>query len=203
MHLDDGAVVRGDRVVLAAGAWSRDLLPASVAAGLTLYRQSTLYYDPGPYLEAWARTPAIPAIGVAQGAWLVPSVAGTPLRLSAHGACREVAGITGHDTPGHWRDYLVSLFRTLLVGFDADAVLGARDGYYLADTSSGGPVLAALGASAGAAVWAYAACGGASFKLAPLIARSIAARVVGTEVQVTGLDFLDHPWVLPGALMEA
>src|SRR2546430_2567241 len=83
----------GDRVVLASGPWSRTLVPGAVRTGLTLYRQSTLSCTPWGPRGSWAATPAIPELGTPQGAWLVPPVAGTPLRLSAHSACRAVAEV--------------------------------------------------------------------------------------------------------------
>jgi glycine/D-amino acid oxidase-like deaminating enzyme len=44
----------------------------------------------------------------------------------------------------------------------------------------------------GGAVIAYAACGGSSFKFAPLIARSLAQRVAGLTPEPTGLPALDQ-----------
>jgi glycine/D-amino acid oxidase-like deaminating enzyme len=190
VRLADGTALHGDHVVVAAGPWSRDLLPASLAASLTLYRQSTLYCRPWPSAKAWAGTPAIPALGSAEGAWLVPPVAGTPLRLSAASACRAVAEMDGHDTPPQWKDHLVDHFSGLLVGFDSGVVVGTRDCYYLADTVTNGPALVALNDGV---VWHYAACGGLSFKFAPLIARALAQHASGTSPDPTGLDAVDHP----------
>jgi sarcosine oxidase len=124
------------------------------------------------------------------GAWLMPPVAGVPARLSAASACREVAEMTGLATPARWRDHLTSLFAVLLADFDPAHVTGAADGYYLAAVPSGGPLLATLGDGA---VWAYAACGGMSFKFAPLVARALADRAMARAAQRTGLNRVDHP----------
>jgi glycine/D-amino acid oxidase-like deaminating enzyme len=190
VRLADGAVLAGDRVVVAAGPWSRELLPPALSAGLTLYRQSMLTYAPTPTREAWAGTPAIPALGTAQGAWLMPPVADTPVRLSAASACRAVTQLTDRATPNRWRDHLIDQFSALLVDFDPAAVLGAADGYYLADTASGGPLLATLDDGT---VWAYAACGGMSFKFAPLVARAIVDRALGRLPRRTGVQSIDQP----------
>ena len=191
VRLADGAVLRGDRIVASAGPWSRDLLAAEDAAGLTLYRQSMLYcHVPERLGTAWAATPAVPVLGTPEGAWLVPPVAGTPLKLSAHSACRAVAELTDRRTSEHWRDHLVALFSDLLPGFGARWVIDSRDCYYLAQTATGRPLLVSLGDGT---AWVYAACGGSSFKFAPLIARSLAARVLGADPTPTGLDALDHP----------
>ncbi|MPZ26584.1 MAG: FAD-dependent oxidoreductase [Micromonosporaceae bacterium] len=190
VRLDGGSELSGDRVVVAAGPWSRELLPAALGADLTLYRQTMLSYSPIPSRDAWAGTPAIPAFGTPHGAWLMPPVADTPVRLSAASACREVPELTDRVPPDHWRNQLVDQFRELLVDFDPAAVLGASDGYYLADRAGGGPVLARLGDGA---VWAYAACGGMSFKFAPLVARALADRALGRPPHRTGLAPVDQP----------
>jgi glycine/D-amino acid oxidase-like deaminating enzyme len=190
LRLADGHVLAADRIVVAAGPWSRDLLPAELSRDLTLYRQSMLSYAPTPSRRAWAGVPAIPALGTAQGAWLMPPVAGTPVRLSAASACRAVTELADRVTPAHWRSQLVDHFRDLLADFDPAAVVGANDGYYLADTATGGPVLATFGDGT---VWAYAACGGMSFKFAPLVAGAVADRALGRRPRRTGLDPVDRP----------
>src|SRR5262249_60613757 len=93
-----------------------------------------------------------PALGSAQGAWLMPPVGDAPVRLSAASACRAVPELTDRATPDHWRDHLIDQFSTLLADFDPAAVVGATDGYYLA--APAGPLLAAL---RGRAVLAVAA----------------------------------------------
>jgi sarcosine oxidase len=191
VRLAGGAVLHGDRIVLTAGPWSRDLLPDEQAAGLTLYRQSMLYCDvPERLRAAWAATPAVALPGTVDGAWLVPPVAGTPLKLSADSACRAVEELTDHRTPQQWRDHLVAVFGDLLPGLQASWVIDGRDCYYLAARATGGPQLISLSHGT---VWSYAACGGSSFKLAPLIARSLAARALGVDPAPTGVDVLDHP----------
>jgi hypothetical protein len=120
----------------------------------------------------------------------MPPVAGTPARLSAASACRAVPEMTDRATPDRWRDHLIEQFSTLLVDFDPAAVLAATDGYYLADPALGTPLLVTLG---GGAVLAYAACGGMSFKFAPLVARALADRALGRTPRRTGLDSVDRP----------
>jgi len=188
--LADGTALTGDRVVVAAGPWSRDLLPAALARDLTLQRQTMLSYAPATSGRPWAGTPAILGLGESGDAWLMPPVAGTPARLSAASACRAVPEMTGRVTPGPWRDHLIDRFATLLSDFNPAAVTGATDGYYLTDAVRGGPLLADLGDGT---AWAYAACGGMSFKFAPLIARALADRAVGRPPRQTGLDSIDRP----------
>lgn len=113
----------------------------------------------------------------------------TPLKLTAATACRPAKRIDGHAAPGFWREHLTDMFHDLVVGFRADWITGAYDAYYLADAETGGPRLVELD---GGRSWAYAACGGSSFKFAPVIASSLADRVLGRPVTPTGLTHLDQ-----------
>jgi sarcosine oxidase len=188
VRLADGEVVRADALLIAAGPWSRELLPPELAGQLVLHRQSVLYCEvPAERAAAWAGTPAIASLGVRSGAWLVPPVADTPLKLSAASACRTVAEIVGTTTPPRWRDHLVEVFSELLPGFRGDWLFGARDCYYLARAAAGDAMVAALGGS----VLSFAACGGGSFKFAPLIAESLAQRLTGAVPAPTGFDPVD------------
>lgn len=113
VRLVDGRVLRSDAVLMAVGPWSRDLLPASISERLTLYRQSLLYCRvPRQQSQAWAATPAIPALGTEGGAWLIPPVAGTALKLTSATACRAVDGITDYATDPYWQRKLEKEFGT-------------------------------------------------------------------------------------------
>jgi sarcosine oxidase len=190
VRLADGSVERGDRIVLAAGPWSQRLLPIEDRDRLTLHRQTVLYCRaPWHRAAAWAKTPAIPSVGDAAGSWLVPPVGRTPLKLSAASASRVADRVGGHHSPGHWRNHLVEQFSDVVVGFDPTWVLGSRDYYYLADSFTGGASLMRLFAGE---AWAFAACGGTSFKFAPLVARVLVQRALGNPVEETGLPALDR-----------
>lgn len=197
VRLVDGDVIDADAAIVATGPWSRRLLPPEVAAELTLYRQSLLYCRvPDQGLAAWSTTPAIPSLGTSGGAWLVPPVAGTPLKLSAASACRVVDEIADRVTGDSWRDHLVEVFDDLISDFRPDWVTDTRDCYYLAHTATGGSLLVALGET----VYCYAACGGSSFKFAPLIAGSLAQRATGLRPTPVGLGPLDQQPLLPAAI---
>jgi glycine/D-amino acid oxidase-like deaminating enzyme len=190
VRLADGTVLTGDGVVVAAGAWSRELLPAGLADGLTLLRQTMLSYRPTTHGGAWSGSPAVLGLGAGHDAWLMPPVGGTPVRLSAASACRPVPELTDRNTPAQWGEHLLDRFAGLLPDFDPAAVTGTTEGYYLTDEAGEGPLLAELGDGG---VWAYGACGGMSFKFAPVIARVLADRAMGRPVRRTGLDSLDRP----------
>lgn len=187
--LADGDTLHADRVVVAAGSWAPELLPAAAAARLTPHRQSTLYCRPFPDAAAWLDTPAIAALGTARGAWLAPPMAGTTIRMSAASASRVVSGVDGYDTPPVWRAHLVEHFAEILPEFDGECVVDARDSYYLADSATGGPVLMTVGERE----WHFAACGGVSYKFAPLIARALARRAAGETPAPTGIAGVDVP----------
>ncbi len=177
VRLAGGALLRG-RVLVTAGAWSRALLPAATAAELSLQRQTMLYCAvPAAQRAAWERTPVVLGLDPAHGSWVVPPVAGTHLKLSAHSACREVSELTDHAGAAEWRAHLVGLFAGRLDGFTPQWVAAARDCYYLADRAGGGARELALGQGP-ARVWAHAACGGGGFKFAPLDARSLVERTL-------------------------
>ncbi|WP_020387428.1 NAD(P)/FAD-dependent oxidoreductase [Kribbella catacumbae] len=188
----DGETRTTDRVVVAAGPWSRELLPTAVGSDLTLYRQSVLSYRPPTSRRDWAGMPAVLGLGPARDAWLMPSVpqSDAPMRLSAASACRPVDEMSDRVTPDKWREHLIGVFSRLLPAFDPAAVVGASDGFYLAERTHGGPLLTEYGAGR---VLAFAACGGMSFKFAPQIARAIADRAVGATPRPTGLDSIDRP----------
>jgi sarcosine oxidase len=182
VRLADGGLLRGDAVLLAAGAWSRPLLPAALAASLVLHRQSMLHCRvPDADAAAWASMPTVPSLGTGGGAWLVVPVAGTPLKLSASSACRVVPSLDGHATPARWRQYLLGLHTRAIPGLTDDWILEARDSYYLTHAPTGGPLRVALSDT----VLAYAACGGSSFKFAPLIAKSLTASLTGAAHPTT------------------
>jgi sarcosine oxidase len=120
----------------------------------------------------------------------VPPVAGTPLKLSAASACRVVAEVEDATTPPYWREHLLDAFAGVIRGLGADWLVDARDGYFLARAHTGGPMLRVLGDR----VVSFPACGGSSFKFAPLIARSLTERLTGACPTATGLAVLDaHP----------
>jgi glycine/D-amino acid oxidase-like deaminating enzyme len=165
--------LRAQRIVLAAGAWSSTLVAPPLAARLRLFRQTVLFCRvPAATRAAWTRTPVVTALSVPYDTWLVPPVAGSSLKLTAASASRAVPRIRGRKAPDAWRQYLIRRFSPSLRGFDAGWVNAGRDCYYLADARDGGPRAARIGHRG--MVRAQLACGGRSFKFAPLIARRLA-----------------------------
>lgn len=200
VRLAGGGTLAGDAVLLATGPWSRELLAPELASELMLHRQSLIYCQvPAAAAAAWQAMPPMISLGDDGGAWLVPPVPGTPLKLSAASACRVVAQVGDGVTPACWRDHLLGVFAALIDTFQASWLVDTRECYYLARTPAGGPMLAVLSDR----VLAYAACGGSSFKFAPLIAGSLAARLTGTG-PAAGPDPLERATVhLPPGVAAA
>jgi hypothetical protein len=191
VRLADGGTLSGDAILVAPGPWARDLLPA-LAGDLQLYRQAVLLCDvPALDASAWAATPPILSIGVDGCAWLVPPVADTPLKLSTASACRAVDRVAGTVADAHWRQHLIDVFSEVIPGFHADWVSGAQDCYYMARASTDGAMTAMLGER----VVAFAACGGSSFKFAPVIARALTASLTEAPAAPCGLHAVDSALV--------
>ncbi|WP_241779633.1 NAD(P)/FAD-dependent oxidoreductase [Streptomyces natalensis] len=189
--LQDGEVLRADRLLVAAGPWSPALLAPYPHGRVTVHRQTMLYCRvPEEERAAWDAMPAVPALGTDTGAWLVPPVAGAPLKLSAHEVCRTVPGVDGGTADPAYTGLLRERFSRLIPAFRPEWVTEARDCHYLTDTDSGDGLLLDL---ADGRCFAQAACGGGAFKFAPLIARALAQRFDGLRPPPTGLRTLDIP----------
>lgn len=188
--MGDGTVLRGDCLLVAAGPWSRRLLSPVVTGNPVLYRQTMLYCGvPDAARPHWASTPAIPALGTEQGAWLVPPAGSAPLKLSSHEACRAVPDVASRTSDPCWIDRITARFHELIHGFAGYRVIETRDCYYLDDPVTGGSNLVDMAAGA----LAFTACGGGSFKHAPLIAAAVMARFTGNAIPETGLEPIDRP----------
>lgn len=79
--LEDGTRLAADALVVAAGPWAPRLLPA-LAGRVTPSAQVVVRLAPAD--PAWARMPMILDLAAAGGFYLVPPVAGTPLKIGDH-----------------------------------------------------------------------------------------------------------------------
>jgi glycine/D-amino acid oxidase-like deaminating enzyme len=165
-----GATWRG-HLLLTAGVRTSELVPG---VDVRLYRQSVLYCRvPDAHRAAFADLPAVPLLAPATGGWLVPPVAGTRLKLSTATACHAVDEVADRTTAPLDRATIVAAFTGPLAGFSGDWVVEARDCYYAAGPG-GGPLAVDLAPGA----VAHPACGGTSFKFAPLVADELVDRLL-------------------------
>jgi sarcosine oxidase len=87
--LADAGEVRGDFLLVAAGAWLSRLLPQRFGNSPT-FRQGLCYVEPpADYVESWRQAPAIVAIGD-HGGYTLPDRRGAGLKFG-HGGHRKLA----------------------------------------------------------------------------------------------------------------
>jgi sarcosine oxidase len=83
VRIDDETIVRADRLVVTAGAWTLQLFPA-LAGNLVTYRNAVAYMEPPADLEdAWTDAPAIVDIGGDSDGYVLPPVDGVGLKFGA------------------------------------------------------------------------------------------------------------------------
>ncbi|WP_284746434.1 FAD-dependent oxidoreductase [Amycolatopsis sp. RTGN1] len=167
VHLADGTTVTGEAVLVAAGPWTAALVDQPVA----LHRQTMVYLRPPAALaHAWAATPTAGGIGADGRAWLLPSVAGTLLKVSTDAVRREVPTLSGPDDNAGWAA------RVLAAGIVSDVdgydVVRVKHCHYAtSDGDETGFV------RIGPAAWARPASGADGFRTAPLAADAVVAEL--------------------------
>ena len=83
VHIEDGTIVRADRLVVTAGAWTPRLFPA-LADELAIYRGVVACLTPPADLEnAWSNAPAIIDIGGSHDGYVMPPLDGVGLKFGA------------------------------------------------------------------------------------------------------------------------
>ncbi len=170
----DRGVFDADVVVVAAGAWVLDLVPAA-APRLTPSRQTVLYLKPPErFAAAWRTAPIIVDTGLSHGAYVLPPREGTRLKIGDHVFTREGHG--GDDRVASARDIapVEAAARESFVDFDDYTLLEAKVCYYTV-TEDERFVVEPIGPAG----WLLSACSGHGFKLAPLIATRLADALVG------------------------
>jgi glycine/D-amino acid oxidase-like deaminating enzyme len=155
--LADGTAESGDVVLVAAGPWSAALVDLPV----TLHRQTMVYLrPPAELVHSWAMTPAAGGIGADGRSWLLPSVAGTLLKISTDAVRREVTTLSGPGDEADWAGQVLAA--GIVSEVDRYRVVRVRHCHYA--TAAGGDTDFVR---VGPAVWARAASGGDGFRTAP------------------------------------
>jgi glycine/D-amino acid oxidase-like deaminating enzyme len=171
----DGREDRADALVIAAGPWAPDLLPA-LAGRVTPSRQVALYLEPPPELRAaWAAAPMLldQIEAAAGGFYAVPPAGGTPLKVGDHGF-----SLTGHPDlerapTAAERETILALARSRLPDFSSYRVLEAKTCFY--SVTAGERFIAERAENA----WILAGFSGHGFKFGALIGERVAATVAG------------------------
>ncbi len=132
--LDDGRTLAADLLVVAAGPWLPRLLPA-LAARVTPSRQVIVRLHPDN-LAAWAQMPMLLDLSPGNhseggGFYLVPPVAGTPLKIGDHSFSLEGDPESDPRTPARREvEAMLDRARKRIVGIDAMQLLGGATCFY-------------------------------------------------------------------------
>jgi sarcosine oxidase subunit beta len=130
LTLDDGHTLSADLLVVAAGPWVPRLLPGALAARVTPSRQLIVRLYPDN-LSAWAQMPMLLDLSPSGGFYLVPPVAGTPLKIGDHSFSLEGDPETDPRTPSREEvEAMLGRARKRLVGLDAMQLLGGGVCFY-------------------------------------------------------------------------
>jgi glycine/D-amino acid oxidase-like deaminating enzyme len=169
VRLADGSTESGDIVLVAAGPWSAALMDLPV----TLHCQTMVYLRPPPDLvHRWAVTPIAGGIGADGRAWLLPSVAGTLLKISTDAVRREVTTLSDPGEHAGWAARVLSA--GIVSDVDRYGVALVRHCHY-ATAAGGGTGFVRVGP----AVWARPASGGDGFRTAPQAVDSVVSELAG------------------------
>ncbi len=131
LRLSDGSTRGADALVVAAGPWAPRLLPG-LAGRVTASRQIIIRLAPPPDLaEAWAHAPMLLDLSPDSGFYLVPPVAGTPIKLGDHSfSCRGDAEEDSREASRDEADAILALARRRIPRLDEYQRLGAAACYY-------------------------------------------------------------------------
>jgi sarcosine oxidase subunit beta len=169
LELAGGGKATADLLIVAAGPWAPRLLPG-LAGRVTPSRQLVVKLWPDN-LSAWAAMPMLLDLAPAGGFYLVPPVAGTPLKIGDHSFSLE--GDPESDPRQARPDEVEAMLaraRTRLVGLDAMQLLGGAVCYY--DVEPGERfVLERLSPRA----FVMSGFSGHGFKFGPLLGLALAA----------------------------
>jgi len=131
LTLEDGSERSADVLVVAAGPWAPRLLPG-LASRVVASRQVVVRLMPPPEsLPAWEGAPMVLELGERGGFYLVPPVAGPPLKIGDHSFSRQ----GDPDEPSREADprevaRILDLARPRIPGLDGFARVGAANCFY-------------------------------------------------------------------------
>jgi glycine/D-amino acid oxidase-like deaminating enzyme len=181
--LADGERVTGDVVLVAAGAWVRELVP-SMGGYVEPSRQVLAYVDlPDDLAQAWASHPSLLSIGNGRGFYLVPPVtrpdgSRTRLKIGDHLFSRE--GDAASDPRIAAFDEVRRVWeqaRGRLRNLERYRLAEGKICYYTVDRRVGHETFRSL--QIGKAAWAMSNCSGHGFKFGACIGEAFADMVAG------------------------
>jgi len=170
----DGQVVGADVVVVAAGAWIGDLLPAHAQMAVPS-RQLVLYLEPpAQYADAWAAAPVVVDMGTEYGAYVLPPREGTRLKIGDHVFTRRGHGSDDRvASEADVKPVLAALNRAFRDA--ADYKILERRVCYDTVTDDERFIVEPIGGAG----WVVSACSGHGFKLGVTVGDTLARALVG------------------------
>jgi len=169
LTLEGGATRGADVLVIAAGPWISRLLP-EVARRVTASRQVVVRLDARD--DAWVAAPMLLDLAAAGGFYLVPPVAGTPLKIGDHSF--SLQGDPDDDRTPDQREVerIIGLARRRIPGLDGFTRLGAATCYYDVEPDERF-VVEPLGARS----WVMSGFSGHGFKFGAVLGQRLAAAI--------------------------
>lgn len=177
LTLESGATRGADVLVVAAGPWIPRLLP-EVARRVTPSRQVVVRLAP-PTPE-WAATPMLLDLAEQGGFYLVPPVAGTPIKIGDHSFSRQ--GHPDDDRAPDSREVarILALARQRIPGIERFASLGAATCFYDVEPDERF-VIEKLDARA----WVMSGFSGHGFKFGAVLGERLARAIAQPETAAT------------------
>ena len=168
--LDDGSSLRADLLVVAAGPWAPQLLPA-IASRVRASRQVVVYLDaPYDHRLAWETAPMLLDLSEEGGFYAVPPVAGTPLKIGDHRFTNAGDAEDDRHATAAEAEAILDLAHRRIRELARYRVLSARACYY--DVSEGERfILEPMGPRA----FVMSGFSGHGFKFGPLLGMALAA----------------------------
>lgn len=129
--LEGGATRAADVLVVAAGPWAPRLLPALAGRVVASRQVIVRLMPPAATLPQWERAPMVLELGETGGFYLVPPVAGTPLKIGDHSFSR----LGDPDEPTREADprevaRILDLARTRIPGLGGFTPMGSANCFY-------------------------------------------------------------------------
>jgi glycine/D-amino acid oxidase-like deaminating enzyme len=173
LRTGDGAVHRGDGILVTAGVWAAQLFPA-LAPLTTPLRQIVAYVAPPPELAAaWAASPAMLDLGGPRGMYLAPPAQGRGFKIGC-GAYNRPCGLE-EDAAPHPEDgpALLGYYRDRFRLWEQFRVLHLRMCRYANEPDQ------RFILRRDQAAWVLTGCSGHGFKFGPLMGEALAAASLG------------------------
>ena len=172
----DGQTHAADVVIVAAGVWAARIAP-QLAALVRPSRQTVMFLDPpDDFRAAWSQAPILVFDGGAHPGYALPPRGGTRLKIGGHHFGRY--GEADDDRSALAED-IAPVAAVAAAPHRSRTDLPFPRGQQASYMQPSAPEERFLVHPLGRAGWVVSACSGHGFKLAPLIAKGVAAAIAG------------------------